>query len=34
VPLQTRSIPLQIIYFALALIALAALLEILARWQL
>jgi hypothetical protein len=33
-PLQTRSIPRQIIYLVLALIALATLLDILARWQL
>jgi hypothetical protein len=34
VPLKTRTIPLQIIYLVLALIALAALVEILIRWQL
>jgi hypothetical protein len=34
VPLQSRSIPRQIIYLVLALIALAALLEIFSRWQL
>jgi hypothetical protein len=34
VPLQARTIPLQIIYLVLALIALAALLEIFSGWQL
>ncbi len=34
VPLQSRSIPRQIIYLVLALVALVALLEIFSRWQL
>jgi hypothetical protein len=34
VPLQTRSVPRQIIYLVLALVGLLALLEIFSHWQL